>query len=136
MRTPVVLEFEFWNRVPEAQLNLSVQLYNQQGVVVFNTTSFREARWDGQPFPVGLFQSRCYIPGDLLNEGTYLVELIVVRDRAEIVYHLSDVLSFDVHDIVELKGEWYGKWNGVVHPNLLWATDLLDATNMQILTPA
>ena len=36
-----------------------------------------------------------------------------------------DVLAFEVRDSVDLRGEWYGRWPGVVRPQLAWETELV-----------
>jgi lipopolysaccharide transport system ATP-binding protein len=136
MRTPLVMEFEYWNLETASHLNLSLHVYNEQGTMIFNTTSLRESRWDGRPFPAGLFKSRCYVPGNLLNAGLHRIELLLVKDRGVVVYQCDDALMFEVRDSVELRDGWYGKWSGAVHPDLEWSTELLQidgARNTRLL---
>ena len=127
IQTPFVMEFEYWNLEPGAHLNLSLLLYNEQGILVLNTGPVNEPVWHGKPFPKGLFRSVCHIPGDLLNDGTYRVELLVVKDQSVIIYQHDDTLTFSVHETAEdRKGAWYGKWPGAVRPNLQWSTEAID----------
>lgn len=123
--TPFVLEFEYWNLEPEHCLNLSVLLYTIEGVLVLNTVPTREPEWHGRPFPVGLFRSRCHFPRALLNDGTYRVTLLVVKDQAVILHRNEDILVFDVMDSASLRGAWHGKWVGLVRPDLKWQTELI-----------
>ena len=125
IRTPFVLEFEYWNLEPDARLNLSLHLYNQHGTTILNTFPVQEPAWHGRPFPVGLFRSACHIPGNLLNDGLHRVLLLVVKDQAEVIFSVSDALVFNVLDAVERRGEWHGKWEGAVRPDLVWATEYL-----------
>ena len=124
-RTPFRLEFEYWHLRDGATVNLSLHVYNEQGVMVFNALPVAEREWQGKPFPAGLFRDVCHVPGDLLNDGTYRVELLVVNNDAEIVYRHDDVLVFEVHDSAELRGGWYGRWQGAVRPVLAWTTELV-----------
>lgn len=126
-RTAFRLEFEYWNLKPGARVNLSLHVYNEQGAMVFNALPTTEQEWQGRAFPVGLFRDVCHVPGDLLNDGTYRVELMVVHDDANIVLRLDDVLVFEVADSAELRGGWYGRWEGVVRPMLRWTTELVTA---------
>ena len=126
IRTPFVLEFEFWNLQPGACLNLSLLLYNEQGVLAFNTGPVREPVWHGRPFPAGLFRCACHVPGDLLNDGTYRLELLVIQDQRLLVYRHEDILVFDVNEAHERLDGWYGKWPGTFRPDLLWCTELLE----------
>lgn len=126
VQTPIVFEFEFWNLRPSVCLNLSLLLINREGINVLNTFPVNEPVWNGRPFPKGLFRSVCYIPGDLLNDGTYRLLLFVVKDQGIVIYRHEDILVFDVID-VERQVKWYGKWDGVVRPTLEWKTELLKA---------
>jgi len=126
VQTQLIMEFEYWNLDPGARLNLSLFLYNEEGVVVFNTGPVSEKVWNGRPFPVGLFRSVCHIPGDLLNTGTYRVRLLVVKNQKFHIYRWEDALVFDVTDVPRGQGTWYGKVHGVVRVNLRWNTDLIE----------
>lgn len=124
--TPLAVEFEFWNLSPDALLNLSVGLINEQGVAVFYSGPVAEPVWAGRPYPRGLFRSGFTVPGDLLNDGVHQVHLLVVQDGSVVIYNHSDVLSFEVRDALELRDGWYGKWPGAVRPDLEWHTELLE----------
>lgn len=123
--TPFDLEFEYWNLEPECYLNLSVILYNEQGVIVLNTAPVKEGTWHGRPFPTGLFRSLCHVPGNLLNDGTYRISLLVVEKQAIVLSQHDDLLVFDILDEPDSRGLWFGKWAGAVRPTLDWKTDLL-----------
>jgi lipopolysaccharide transport system ATP-binding protein len=123
--TPITIEFEYRNLVPDAYIHLSVVVKTQEGYTIFNTGSGKEPRWSGKPYPVGSFRSRFYIPADLLNDGTHRVDLYVVRNKSEVIFNFADLLVFDVHDVTESSGVWYGKWIGAVRPRLQWETEFL-----------
>jgi lipopolysaccharide transport system ATP-binding protein len=125
IRTPFVMEFEFWNLDPGASLNLTIYVYNNEGAIVFATAPIHEPVWNGRPFPIGLFQSMCHVPGDFLNDGTHRVHILVVKSQRTVIFRQADILVFDVSDAVEMRGSWYGKWPGVCRPKLAWVTELL-----------
>lgn len=125
IQTAFALEFEYWNLDHNAHLNLSLNLYNQQGTVVFATYPLREPVWHGRPFPVGLFRSSCYVPGNLLNDGVHRVSLLVVKDQGEIIFSIDDALVFNVQDAIDRRGDWHGNWEGAVRPDLEWHTEFL-----------
>ena len=125
VRTPFLLEFEFWNLKPGARLNLSLHVYDEKGSLLFNTAPVAETQWNGSPFPVGLYRSVCHVPGDLMNDGTYRVELLVVEDQAKVLHREERILAFEVRDSSELRGDWHGEWPGAIRPNLTWTTERL-----------
>jgi lipopolysaccharide transport system ATP-binding protein len=126
MRTPLVLEFEFWNLVQGAYLDLNFQLITSQGIVAFASSPTDDLGWQGRPFPSGLISSQCFIPGDLLIAGQYRVLLTITREASHIVHQHPDALVFEVHDAPELRGAWYGEMVGTVRPLLQWKTELIE----------
>jgi len=98
IRTPLVMEFDYWNLKSDTSLNLSLHLYNEQGIIVLNTFPVVEPNWFGKSQPAGLYRSTVHIPGDLLNDGLHRVTLLVVQDQAHVLYRHEDILVFDVQD--------------------------------------
>lgn len=131
IRTPFVMEFEYWNIKPGTYLNLSLCLYNEQGIMAFCTGPVEEPIWRGRPFPAGLFRSTIHVPGDLLNDGVHRVELFGIKDQQFVVYRHDDILVFEVLDAVEMRGQWYGKFPGAIRPNLEWRTEFLGENHSQ-----
>jgi lipopolysaccharide transport system ATP-binding protein len=129
VRTPLVMEFEYWNLQPGACLSLSVHIYDGEGTRAFATFPPHDALWESQSFSAGLFRSRCYIPGDLLNAGTYRVHLLVIRDYAVEVFGMEDGFVFDVQDSRFDEVSWYGKIPGVVRPALKWRTEIVQTSD-------
>ena len=124
VRTPFVMEFEYWNLEPDAYLNLSLHILNEHGVTVFNTAPVNEPMWHGQSFPAGLFRSVCHVPGDLLNNGVHRVLLLVVKNQGVIIYSLDEALAFDVRDADRVG--YLGEWPGAVRPDLEWNTEFVE----------
>jgi len=114
VNTPLRIEFEYWNYLAGAHLNLSLHLYTMERVCVFNSIS------RSIPCPSSLIRGVCYIPGNFLNDGSYQITILVVQDTSHILYTCENLLGFTVHD-VEREFTWYGKWQGVVRPNLKWS---------------
>jgi lipopolysaccharide transport system ATP-binding protein len=127
VQTPFVLEFEYWNLRPDTRLNVSLHVYNEHGIMVFNAVPTQERAWQGRPFPKGLFRDTCHIPGELLNDGVYTVELLLVEDATTILLEAQDVLVFEVRDVVEGRAGSFDRWAGVVRPTLQWETEHLVA---------
>lgn len=119
VKTPFVVEFDYFNVQPNTRLHLSFNLFNEQGVMVFSAGPLVG---ELQPLERGLFRDTCAIPADLMNEGSYSIELFVGRNMQETVYIHRDVLAFEVKDSAVGRGAWFEKCAGVVRPNLPWTT--------------
>ena len=115
VNTPIRLECEYWNFIPKAHLNFSLVLYSLGRVCVFNSIA------ESVSLPAGLISGCCQIPAGLLNSETYSIRLLIVQDQSVVLLDYEDAIIFDVHE-VERDGPWYGKWIGVVRPQLKWTT--------------
>lgn len=122
VRTPFRIEIEYWNLQPDARLTLTLNLYNEQGIMVFSTGPV-----DAPPLAAGLYRDTCLVPGDLLNDGAHRAEVFFVHAMEDLIYKEDDLLTFDVRDAVDLRGDWHGKWPGAVRPLLPWRTDRIAA---------
>ncbi len=112
IRTPMQVQVEFWNQIEnDAILNISIHVMAFTGECVFNSGS------QPQSFAKGLVSATLYIPGNFLNDGSYIVSVMIVRDTSTILYQMSDALSFDIEDYRESESSWHGKWPGYVRPN-------------------
>ncbi len=113
VNTPLEFEVDYWNYVDGALLNVCLILRTAEGYCAFNTIS------PSENMPVGLVRGRCQVPGMLLNDGTYSIDLCIVSDGTKVVYAHGDILTFDMKD-EERISKWYGKWIGAVRPKLQW----------------
>lgn len=118
VRDPFTVEVDYWNLRPGARLNMNLQLFNEQGVLVFEAGPISEPVW--RSLERGVYRDSCLIPGDLLNDGTYVISLYGVLEKDGLVFRARDLLYFKVHDSPDMRSGWHGKWEGVVRPMLEW----------------
>lgn len=111
VRTPMNFQFQFWNMEEGANLNLSMHLYTFTGECIFNVGT------SSQSFGAGLVTGTCSIPGNFLNDGSYVVSMMVVKDTSTVLYNMEEALVFDIEDYRE-NVTWYGKWPGYIRPQL------------------
>ncbi|UBM59305.1 ABC transporter ATP-binding protein [Marinilongibacter aquaticus] len=122
-KTPLKIEYEFWNDKDNAKLNLSVFLYSMTGECIFNRAN------NGQVFQKGIVSSEFKIPGNFLNDGSYFISLMVVEDELKPLFFFEEALMFDIHDFRE-DSEYLGKWPGAIRPMNLhvksWQKELVE----------
>ncbi|WP_240615298.1 ABC transporter ATP-binding protein [Pedobacter paludis] len=110
IRTPLTIQFEFWYLPSEnIDLGVSMSLNTVMGDCIFDVDSI------AQPFQKGLVKGQCTIPGNLLNNGSYTISLIFIRNTSSAIFELEECLSFDVEDFRE-NTAWYGDWPGAIRP--------------------
>jgi lipopolysaccharide transport system ATP-binding protein len=118
VRTPVLMEFEFWIQEDGARLNFGVQLHNAYGILVLCSGLL-----DGRSYPAGLVRISARIPGDLLNTGSYRIEFYVTDPLDNLVWTCPDLLTFEVADSLDLREGYLGEWPGAVRPNIQWTAE-------------
>jgi lipopolysaccharide transport system ATP-binding protein len=118
IHTRLRIEFTYWNFAPGTVLNVSMILNNLEEACVFSSVSDFEAR------PAGLIRHTVEIPGDFLNAGSYYVNLHIVKDTSIGILFQKNVVAFEVVE-GEAVGNWYGKFPGVVRPNLRWHSEAI-----------
>ncbi len=110
IRTPMQVEVEFWNMTESANLNISLHLLAFTGECIFNVGT------QSEPYSKGLITASLTIPGNFLNDGSYIISVMIVKDTSTILFQMSDALSFDIEDHREGASSWHGKWPGYVRP--------------------
>ena len=118
VHTPIEIEFTYWNYMPGVPLNVSLILYRSDQSCVFASVS------DCLPRPAGVIRHTVQVPGDLLNAGSYYIDLYVVEDTTKIVLERDRIVGFDIKEGRAI-GNWYGKMPGAVRPKLKWTSEAL-----------
>jgi lipopolysaccharide transport system ATP-binding protein len=130
VRRPVGIEVGFDVLGSGAPIRPQIMLTDESGLHSFNALD-TDARWQDEAEP-GSYTSTAWIPGNLLNEGVVFVSVFVSTLAPQrTLQHVKerDAVSFQVTDPLEgdsAKGEYAGRWAGVVSPLLEWTTDSAD----------
>ncbi len=107
---PFNLHFEFWNTLEDVDLNVSIHLYASTGECIFNIGN--------QPskYHAGIVSTDIAIPGNFLNDGSYFLSIMVVKNSSIVLANFEELFEFEIADYRE-NTTWYGKWPGYVRPN-------------------
>jgi lipopolysaccharide transport system ATP-binding protein len=126
IRKPVVVEMEYEVLTPDHVLLPYYDFFNEAGVHVFTAVD-QDRDWRKRPRPLGSYTSRTCIPGNLLSEGTLIVNAVVVTlEPNTLQFYERDAVAFQVIDSLEgdsARGDWAGRMQGVVRPMLEWETE-------------
>lgn len=111
IRVPLIVRFKFWNMTDNIELSMGLHLFTYGGDCIFDvpapaTTCYK-----------GMVQAECLIPGNFLNDGSYFISMVILRDTSVILFSFEECLSFELADFRE-NMHWYGKWTGAVRPKL------------------
>ena len=127
VRRPVGVEIEFDVLRRGKPLFPKIKVLDQEGAIAFNAMDTDE-RWL-QPSEPGTYVATAWIPGNLLNEGSAIVEAAICSiDFPKLEHHAAvyEAVSFEVLDPGEgdsARGQFSGQWRGVVRPLLEWTCE-------------
>ena len=111
VQTPIQLDVEFWNFVEEGYINVNLKLLTTMGDCIFNIGS------SSVPAEKSVIALRSVIPGNLLNNSTYIVALTVVKNHSTPICEFPNCTSIEVEDVRD--GIYYfDTWQGIIRPNL------------------
>ena len=120
----IFLEMEYEVMKPGAHVNAIFHIHTADGVKAFITSDVTldpEAVLKMQP---GRYLSRCKIPGNFLNDGTYYVGFaMATMETSKDHFHQQDLLSFIIIDSLQgtiTRGKYGGAIPGIVRPALEW----------------
>jgi lipopolysaccharide transport system ATP-binding protein len=128
--TPFKIDVEYWILKNNTRIGITLQILNERGIVAFATgTGDDPDSPRNRDSAAGLYRSSVQIPGNLLNSGKHIVNLLIVKGLdAKCKY--EGIISFEVIEIVKGSRAWYGKSLGVVRPKLCWQTDFLNTVDV------
>ena len=108
-------------RLPDMEIGVFLHCHDENQNRVFSTGSFFNPQLNGMRLPAGCHDFECIVPGQLLNDGEYTLDVSIVRDRSEVLIAESAILSFRVHDEPLGVAGWHWPPVGVIRPKLSWA---------------
>jgi len=126
VRKPIGIELTYDVHKPDVWFSPVVQLINEMGVTVFTSFEKIDPDWENTINKEGTFKSTCWIPGNLLPDGNYLVTVYFKgfkRPEKEKTLILNEVIKINVFDSLQgdsARGKFTGKYPGVVRPKLVW----------------
>lgn len=109
IRTPLTVRFRFLNYSDNISLAVGIHLFTIVGDCIFDVSH------NPGIYKNGIIEGECIIPGNFLNDGSYYLSIIFVKDTSEVLYYYEESIYFDVEDYRE-NMNWYGKWIGTVRP--------------------
>jgi lipopolysaccharide transport system ATP-binding protein len=104
-----------------------IKITDQHGAICFNAMD-TSTRWH-EPAPPGDYVATAWVPGNLLNEGRFSVDVdVVTLASPKLIPNASAyrIAAFHVYDPAEgdsARGLFTGQWRGVMRPLLEWTTE-------------
>jgi lipopolysaccharide transport system ATP-binding protein len=126
IRDDVGIEITFDVLKVGSPLRPQILITDESGQQTFNAMD-TDPRWR-EPAEPGTYTSTAWLPGNLLNEGllfgSVFLSTLAPQKTIQHVFE-RDVVMIQVTDPLEgdsAKGDFAGRWPGVVSPKLAWST--------------
>jgi lipopolysaccharide transport system ATP-binding protein len=123
---PIGIEIGYWVR--ERLSNLAAEFVVYDGVenLLFTSANQYDERFLA-PYEPGEYLSTCWIPGNLMTEGTFFVRVSIVEIKVPIKTHVfeENILVFQVVDKMtgnSARGRIAHSYPGLIRPKLDWTT--------------
>jgi lipopolysaccharide transport system ATP-binding protein len=94
--------------------------YDDNHQPVFSTGSFFEKELNGRRLECGYHLFTCTIPGNLLNDGNYVLDVHLLKNRQAVIFSEKSVFSFRIHDDFDFAVGWNWRPIGVLRPVTSW----------------
>ena len=127
IREPVTLRIEFDCLKSGHELLPGFSICNEEMQILFSSIDI-EPKWAGKERSPGRYVAEITIPGNLLAEGTMLVNTAVRqwKPAQTLEYFVPEAIAFQVIDSFEgdsARGQYPGDLAGVIRPKLEWRTE-------------
>ncbi len=106
--------------VMKDSIDVFLHCYDENQQMVFSSGSFFGKEYSKDPLTPGTHRFSCCIPGHLLNDGQYALDILLVRNRQDVIATETSVLTFRIADDFPVTTGWHWRPAGVVRPNLRW----------------
>jgi lipopolysaccharide transport system ATP-binding protein len=124
---PIAIHVEFTVVRPAGKtLFPSIHIRNQAGDNVF-TTIPTVADLHVDINSVGRWETRCLIPGHLMNVGTFGIDILVVaiNPALQVPFHEPEALAFQVYEPMDEQADrarngFANEWGGMIRPTCAW----------------
>ncbi len=121
------IEVEYEVLKEGVKLMSAIYLTTATGIGVFSALNapsacIRQDEWYDAPRPQGKYRSRCIVPANFLNDGTYRVTPVLVTEGLYTHVNEIEAVEFTVHETGSMRKEFHGTWLGVIRPKMQWET--------------
>jgi lipopolysaccharide transport system ATP-binding protein len=124
---PFSIEISYELSEPLSNLGVQIKLYTAQGDLLFISSDVDQPANHERHYTrqIGRCISRCHIPGNLLNQGTYLVGISVAVPNVHWYFWDQHAVSFTVDETDSTGNQWVLDREGFFRPAFHWDIDSL-----------
>jgi len=120
---PFQVELEYEIARPMSRFRVALRFLTGDGTIAFTASDSADSSFETKPISPGTYVSRCVVPGNLLNEGQYLLTVGVDIPFQQVLFVEDAAVGFYVEQTGGVNSRFPEKWPGTVCPILEWKTE-------------
>lgn len=126
IRLPIGIEMEYEVIKDGYVLMPTFSLFDEEGARICVAID-QDKTWRKRPRPCGKYTSTAWIPGNLLGEGMFTINIVIwtLKPVKNLEFVERDVIAFQVVDSMggdSARADWEGDLKGGIRPILEWTT--------------
>lgn len=115
--TGAEIQIGFFNESPDINLDCTVYLHNNDGLVIFESGKILSMENDSIR---GNYRLIGTLPPHLLNAGRFYISVLFGKDQHYPLFRIDDVVSFSVENSTTGRGRNMSSAPGIIRPMLKW----------------
>jgi lipopolysaccharide transport system ATP-binding protein len=113
-----------------------LQVITHDGTIAFTSSDSADPSYETKKCTPGHYATRCFVPGNLLNEGFYSLTLGAAIPLKKFLFNEEGAMGFSVEQTGGVSARFPEKWPGVICPQLKWQTEMFDKNETAVLRDA
>jgi lipopolysaccharide transport system ATP-binding protein len=110
---PQRIQVNLKNKNIEDLINVNLYFNTFEGGLIFASVS------EIKKIPIGGFICICNIPANFLNDTSYFLDIMVVKNGEIPLMHLKNIMLIEGIEPIR-ETAWFGKFPGLIRPKLNW----------------
>ena len=105
-----------------SKVGLNVILHDENQNIISTSINNHEKFFYSTKMKIGNYTSSCKIPSLLFNSGIYFVSIYILAEIFSETKMIEYILKFELEEGIVVRGDYHGKYKGVLRPMLEWET--------------
>ena len=105
-----------------SKVGLNVILHDENQNIISTSINNHEKFFYCTKMKIGNYTSSCKIPSLLFNSGIYFVSIYIFGENFSDTKMIEYILKFELEEGIVVRGDYHGKYKGVLRPMLEWET--------------
>ena len=136
IRKPFTVEVEYRILETLPQFRIGLQVITPDGTVAFTSADSADPSYETKKCTPGRYTTRCFVPGNLLNEGFYILAVGADIPFEKQLFLEEGAIGFSVEQTGGVSSRFPEKWPGVICPQLKWQTEMFNKKETIVLREA